>query len=487
MIQYLKTWLAAMLGAVCAQTMAAGAAEGPPPRPNIILIVADDLGYAELGCYGQEYIRTPHLDRMAAEGMRFLQFYCGSPVCAPSRCVLLTGKHAGHAAVRDNRPAAGRVHDPEQDLFPGQTPLPEEEVTLAEVLRTAGYATAAIGKWGLGYEGSSGDPLRQGFDLFYGYLCQAHAHNHYPRFLWRNGRREPLPGNHHGATGETYAQDCFTAEAEAFIRAHRQQPFFLYLPVIIPHLSIQVPQQSLEEYAGRLPEEDYEHTAYLRHPSPRAGYAAMVSHLDRAVGRLLDLLAELHLEHKTLVLFTSDNGPTFGRVGGADSDFFQSSGPFSGRKGSLYEGGIRVPLLVRWKGQVAAGVTCELPAAFYDLFPTLAELAGASTPEQLDGISLVPTLLGRAGQVRHEYLYWEFPSQGGQQAVCWGRYKALRRNMSRPDPPDPLRIQIFDLHTDPGETRDLADQHPELVFQANRIMHQAHRPNPDFPLVPLDP
>ncbi len=476
-----------MLGAACAQTvMAAGAAEAPP-RPNIILIVADDLGYGELGCYGQEYIRTPHLDRMAAEGMRFVQFYCGSPVCAPSRCVLLTGKHAGHAAVRDNRPAAGRAHAPEQDQFSGQTPLPAEEVTLAEVLRTAGYATAAVGKWGLGYEGSTGDPLTQGFDLFFGYLCQTHAHNHYPRFLWRNGRREFLPGNHHAATGATYAQDRFLAEAEAFIRAHRQQPFFLYLPVIIPHLSIQVPQKSLQEYAGQLPEEDYEHTAYIRHPSPRAGYAAMVSHLDRAVGRLLELLDELGLEHKTLVLFTSDNGPTFGRLGGADSDFFRSSGPFSGRKGSLNEGGIRVPLLARWKGHIAAGTTCNLPAAFYDLLPTLSELAGASTPEDLDGLSIVPTLLGRPGQVRHEYLYFEFPSQGGQQAVCWGRYKALRRNMSRPDNPEPLRIEIFDLQEDPAETRDLAAQHPDLVSMARRIMQQAHRPNPDFPLRPLDP
>lgn len=486
MLQYLRLLYALVLGSACTQTTAAGAAEAPS-RPNIILIVADDLGYGELGCYGQTYIHTPQLDRMAAEGMRFLQFYCGSPVCAPSRCVLLTGKHAGHAAVRDNRPAAGRVHDPEHDQFSGQTPLPAEEVTLAEVLRGAGYATAAVGKWGLGYEGSTGDPLAQGFDLFYGYLCQVHANNHYPRFLWRNGQRELLTGNHHESTGETYAQDRFSVEAEAFIQAHREQPFFLYLPVIIPHLSIQVPQESLKEYAGQLPEEDYQHTAYIRHPSPRAGYAAMVSHLDRAVGRLLDLLAELGLEHKTLVLFTSDNGPTFGRLGGADSDFFRSSGPFSGRKGSLNEGGIRVPLLARWKGHIPAGTTCELPAAFYDLLPTLAELAGASPPVDTDGLSLVPTLLGRPGQLRHEYLYFEFPSQGGQQAVCWGRYKALRRNMSQPDSPDPLRIEIFDLHEDPCETHDVSSQHPELVCMANRIMQDAHRPSADFPLPPLDP
>jgi arylsulfatase A len=484
-MQHLSTQWAILLGAACAACRAIWASE-PGPRPNVILIVADDLGYGDLGCYGQKYIRTPRLDRMAAEGMRFLQFYCGSPVCAPSRCVLLTGKHAGHAAVRDNRAARGRVHDPERDQFSGQTPLPDAEQTLAEVLRAAGYATAAVGKWGLGYEGSSGDPLAQGFELFYGYLCQAHAHNHYPRFLWRNGQRERLAGNHHGLTGETYAQDCFTAEAEAFIRAHRDRPFFLYLPVIIPHLSIQVPQQSLEEYAGQLPEEAYEHTAYLRHPLPRAGYAAMVSHLDRAVGRLLDLLAELKLEDQTLVLFTSDNGPTIGRLGGADADFFGSSGPFRGRKGSLYEGGIRVPLLARWKGQIAAGTTCDLPAAFYDLFPTLCELAGASPPPDLDGLSLLPTLLGRPGQLEHEYLYWEIPSQGGQQAVCWGRYKALRRNMDQANNPDALSMEIFDLHADPGESRDVADEHPRLAVEARRIMREAHCPHPDFPLPPLD-
>lgn len=307
-----------------------GTVRAAPRRPNIIYMLADDLGYNELGCYGQRRIRTPHIDSLAAEGVRFTDHYSGSPVCAPSRCVLMTGKHSGHAYIRGNGNPDGPKFDALRERygckFPGQYPIPPDEVTIAEVLKGRGYATGAMGKWGLGHWGTTGDPNAQGFDLFYGFNCQVHAHNHYPRYLWRNGVKEALPGNDRTLTGETYSQDLIVKEALGFIRTNRDRPFFLFMPFIIPHLSIQVPESSLAEYRGRIPEASHKHHGYLKHPFPRAGYAAMVTHMDRGVGEIMALLKELGLDDDTLVVFASDNGPTYGRLGGSDSEFFESAG-----------------------------------------------------------------------------------------------------------------------------------------------------------------
>ncbi|MCA9269596.1 MAG: arylsulfatase, partial [Planctomycetales bacterium] len=396
---------AALCAALClAFCAAAGAAER---RPNIVLFLADDLGYAELGSYGQKIIETPHLDALAKQGVRFTQFYSGCPVCAPARCMLMTGKHSGHAYIRDNGDPKG-LDDLRKKYgweFPGQNPIPAEETTVAELLHAQGYATAAIGKWGLGHFGTTGDPLTQGFDLFYGFNCQRHAHNHYPRFLWRNRTKEELPGNDRTLTGKTYSQDKFIETGLAFIREHQDQPFFLYMPFAVPHLSIQVPDALLAQYDGKIEEADYVHRGYLQHPRPRAGYAAMISHMDRGVGQILALLDELKLADDTIVLFSSDNGPTYDRLGGSDSEYFHSAGPFRGLKGSIYEGGIRVPLIVRWPGKIKPGRTSERMGAFWDLLPTLCELTGTPAPNDIDGVSFAGELLGRP-QPPRDFLYW---------------------------------------------------------------------------------
>lgn len=438
-------------------------------RPNIILIVADDLGYGELGCYGQKWIKTPRIDRLAQEGMKFTQFYCGSPVCAPSRCVLLTGKHPGHAYVRDNGKDTDYQKLKEQHgwEYPGQRPIPDSEITLAEMLKQQGYATGAMGKWGLGHFGTSGDPNKQGFDLFFGYNSQWHAHNHYPWFLWRNRQKVQYPGNDgKSLNGETFSQDEFTREALEFVRTHQSEPFFLYLPFAVPHLSIQVPASSLAEYQGEIPEQDYKHRGYLPHPSPRAGYAAMISHMDRDIGKVVDLVEELGLSENTLILFTSDNGPTFNRLGGSDSNFFNSADGLRGRKGSVYEGGIRVPLVVRWKGHIAPAATSNLVSAFWDFMPTFGAISGATVPDAADGVSLVPTLTGTGEQATHEHLLWEFAGYGGQQAVRLGDWKGVRRNTKRGN----RQIELYNLKDDRAESRDVAKSHPEIVEQIEHIL-----------------
>ena len=456
--------------------------------PNIVFFLADDLGYAELGCYGQKWIKTPHIDRIAAEGIRFTQHYSGNAVCAPSRCNLMTGKHPGHAYIRSNgNPPERRGKGTAADgYFPGQNPIPDAEVTIAEMLQQKGYATAAIGKWGLGYEGSTGDPNKQGFDLFYGFICQVHAHNHYPRFLWRNGTKESLPGNDRTLTGKTYSQDKFTAVALEFIRENKDGPFFLYMPFAIPHLSIQVPEASLAEYKGKIPEAEYEHRGYLKHPFPRAGYAAMVSHMDRDVGKVMALVDELGLDDDTLVMFSSDNGPTFNRLGGSDSAFFVSAGPFRGLKGSLYEGGIRVPMVARWPGKIRPGTVTDHPSAFWDVMPTLADITGTIAPHGIDGISFAASLLGQPEkQAQHEYLYWEFPGYGGQQAVRMGDWKALRQGVLRRNNKTPLRIELYNLENDSGEKVDVAARHPEVVARLRKIMKEARTTSRLFPMRPL--
>ena len=456
------------------------AENGSGRKPNIILIVADDLGYGELGCYGQQWIKTPNIDRLAEEGLRFTQFYTGSPVCAPARCMLMTGKHSGHAYIRNNGGPKHLQHLRDRNgwEFPGQNPLLDDEVTVAERLKSVGYATCAAGKWGLGHFGTSGDPNRQGFDLFYGFNCQRHAHNHYPRFLWRNSVKEILPGNDRTLRGETYSQDKFTEIALKFVRENSDRPFFLYLPFAIPHLSIQVPAESLAWYQGKIPEEQYEHHGYLEHPSPRAGYAAMVSHIDRDIGKIMDLVHELGLDGDTLVMFTSDNGPTYDRLGGSDSKFFNSSGSLRGRKGRVYEGGIRVPLVARWPGHFETGRTIDLQSAFWDMMPTLCEIAGASAPPGIDGISIAPTILGQGEQKLHEYLYWEFPAYGGQQAIRAGDWKAVRQNIFRGSE----HIELYNLSSDVAEQHDVARDFPQRVAQLESMMTGAHTPSDLFPL-----
>jgi arylsulfatase len=449
-------------------------------KPNIIFIMADDLGYAEVGCYGQKKIETPHLDRLARGGLRFTHFYSGSPVCAPSRCVLLTGKHTGHAYIRDN----GEL--PTE----GQRPLPEGTFTLGRMLQLQGYVTCVIGKWGLGGPDSSGEPNRQGFDHWFGYLCQRHAHNYYPRYLWRNGEKVVLEGNDRGLTGKHYAPDLMMDEARGFIRKNKGNPFFLYLATPVPHAAIQVPEDSLEHYRGRWEDPPYTgNKGYLPHPAPRAGYAAMVTRMDRGIGTILDLLKELGLEDRTLVCFTSDNGPTFN--GGSDSAFFESAGPLRGLKCSVYEGGIRVPMIVRWPGHTAPGTVTHHVSALWDVMPTLAGVVKAKLPEDLDGVSFLPTLLGEEGQEEHDYLYWEYRSRQAQ-AVRMGDWKAIRRIMKG-------TFELYDLKEDIGESIDVAGDHPEVAEKMRAIMEtgrtdseafplaaspRRHRPDTDLPVIP---
>lgn len=458
--------------------------------PNVVLIVADDLGYAELGCFGQKLIRTPVLDRLASEGMRLTAFYSGSPVCAPSRCTLMTGKHTGHSYIRNNGNPPGRVRDDERGLFPGQNPIPDEEVTLGELFQRRGYATGAIGKWGLGFEGSTGDPNRQGFDLFFGYICQAHAHNHYPRFLWKDGAQVPLPGNDRGQVGAIHAQETFSEEALRFVREHRDGPFFLYLPFTIPHVSIQAPEEWIARYRGTLGDDpewiNEDPRGYTSHPTPHAGYAAMVSYLDHEIGRILDEIDSLGLTDDTIVFFSSDNGPTHGRVGGADSPFFDSAGPFRGLKGEVYEGGLRVPTIARWPGRIPEGTASDEVGYFPDVMPTLLDLAGSPdlVPDEVDGLSLAPTLLGRPEeQERHEYLYWEFPGYGGQQAVRLGDWKGVRTDLIRRKD---LSIELYNLASDPAELHDVSGEHPGVLARIEAIMAEAREPSPLFPIPALD-
>lgn len=438
------------------------------PTPNIIYIMADDLGYGDLGCYGQQQIQTPHIDQLAAEGMRFTDHYAGNTVCAPSRCVLMTGKHTGHAYIRGNR----EVHPM------GQEPLAASEVTVAEVLKQAGYHTGLIGKWGLGAPDSVGIPNRQGFDYFYGYLGQRHAHNYYPEFLFRNQERVPLnntvPNDRQDGAGvasvkNQYSADLLGQEALEFLDRNAGQPFFLYLAVTLPHANDEAGDHGME-----VP--DYGIYANENWPDPEKGLAAMITRLDTQVGQVMDRLKQHGIDDNTIVFFTSDNGPH--AEGGNDPTFFDSNGPLRGIKRDLYEGGIRVPLIVRWPGQIAPGSVSHLPSAFWDFLPTAADLAGAEPPAGIDGISYLPELLGRR-QPKHDYLYWEFAPRGGKQAVRMGNWKGVRLNVQEnPDGP----IELYDLDTDLGEQHNIAGDHPNVVAQIEDIMKQAHTDSDLFPL-----
>jgi len=464
------------------------AAETIARKPNIVLFFADDLGYGEVGCYGQTIIKTPNIDRLAAEGMRFTRHYSGNPVCAPSRCALLTGYHTGHAFVRGNKEMGGWGPDEPE----GQLPIPENTVTLAKYLKRQGYATAAVGKWGLGGPGSSGHPNKQGFDLFYGYLCQRVAHNYYPTHLWKNNLKDILEGNTYFASRQKfkqppkqrtgydrfktkhYAPDRMSDEALTFIRKNKDRPFFLYYPTPVPHVALQVPADSLAEYSGKLNDQPYlGQKGYLPHPEPRAAYAAMVTRMDRDFGRVLNLLKELELKENTIVLFSSDNGPTFN--GGTDSAYFQSAGVFRGLKASVYEGGIRVPLIVRWPGKIKPGSTSDHISANWDYFPTLMELIGESPPTGIDGISFAPTLLGKETQRAHEVLYWELRNQ---QAVRAGDWKLVRKADRKPRK---IRTELFNLKQDISETTNLAESRPRMLQKMLNLAHQSRTPSKHFP------
>ncbi len=431
-------------------------------KPNIIYVLADDLGYGDLSCYGQSTLSTPNLDRMASEGMRFTRHYAGSTVCAPSRCVLLTGKHIGHASVRGNQ--GGLIAD--------------EEFTIAKMLRDAGYATGCVGKWGVGNPPPLNDPKRNGFDYFYGYVNMFHAHNFYPEFIIRNGASVALrnvlaakwkqpqqPGREGRGVAEKkvdYVPDLVTAEALQFIQRNQSKPFFLYYALNVPHANNEGGKDGMEVPSfGEFANKDW--------PKPEKGFASMIRNIDRDIGRVLAKLQELDIDQNTIVFFSSDNGPH--QEGGHQMPFFDSNGQLLGMKRDLYEGGVRVPLIVRWPGKITASTSTDHRCGFQDMMPTLAELCGAAAP-QLDGISFAPTLLGNPqSQQKHPHLYWEFQEQGGKQAVLKDNFKAVRLNwIKNPDGP----LQLFDLSKDPGETDDIAASHPQIVAAMNEIMKQEH-------------
>lgn len=450
-------------------------------RPNIIFILADDLGYGDLGVTGQSKIETANLDRLANGGMLFSNHYSGATVCAPSRAALMTGLHTGHTPIRGN-----------MEIQPeGQHPMPDSVLTLPKLMKMAGYATGAFGKWGLGFVGTSGDPNNQGFDRFFGYNCQRYAHRYFPEYLWSNSEKVFLPGND-WTIKTTFAPDVIQKAALDFIEENRERPFFMYVPMVIPHAELAADEESpiFRKYRERFGEEDeflapaggdygpdinipgYQSVKY-----PRATYATMVEKLDAHVGEIIAKLEELGIRENTLIVFASDNGPH--QEGGNDPDFFDSNGIYRGHKRDLYEGGIKTSLIANWPGRIQAGSVSGHLSAFWDLMPTFSELAGVPIDAELDGISMVPTLLGKGWQRQHKYLYWEFVEQGGKQAIRMGDWKAVRLNVK--DKPNP-KMEIYNLSEDPSETRNLVDQYPVLVREFSRIFAEAHRPNAVFPL-----
>ncbi len=444
------------------------------PLPNIVYILADDLGYGDLSCYGQKKFSTPNIDRLASQGMLYRQHYSGCTVSAPSRSCLMTGLHTGHTPIRGNK-----EWKPE-----GQWPLPEASVTIAEMLKTKGYATGAYGKWGLGYINTEGDPNSQGFDEFYGYNCQRLAHNYFPDHLWHNREMIPLHANDSSRTG-SYSPDLIHAEALKFIEKNRNTPFFMFYPTTIPHAELVAKEEYMQKFRGKFDPEkvfegvddgpEFRQGPYGSQSESHAAFAAMVTQLDDYVGEIMEKLAELGLEENTIVIFASDNGPHL--EGGADPEYFESNGPLRGNKRDMYEGGIRTPMIVRWPDRVKPGSVSDHISAFWDVMPTFAEIAGIDVPARTDGISFLPELLGKK-QKKHEYLYWEFHEQGGKTAVRMGDWKAVKLNA---DKGTESTIELYDLSTDEGETTDLAPSNPDLVKKLKQVMNDAHVPSDIFP------
>ena len=424
-------------------------------RPNIIFIMADDLGYGDLGCYGQKHILTPNIDKLAEEGMRFTDCYAGSTVCAPSRSVLMTGQHTGHTRVRNNMAKAGGTLVTDNGSPERRVPLEAEDVTVAEVLKQAGYATGITGKWGLAEPNTNGVPIRQGFDEWFGYLNQRRAHTYYPPYLWHNEEKMMIEANADGRRGQ-YSHDMFTKFALDFVRRHKDRPFFLYLPYTIPHARYEIP--GTEPYTNK------------SWPDDAKVYAAMVTLMDADIGRIMKLLKELDIDKKTLVFFCSDNGGAKRWEG-----IFDSSGLLRGQKTNLYEGGIRTPMIVRWPGNVPAGKTSNAPWYFADVMPTLAEIAGVTPPANIDGMNVLPLLLGKKQRTDDRFLYWEFPTGKFQQAVRWRNYKAVRAAPGKP-------LELYDLSRDIGEKNDIAEENPEVVARIEKYLKTARTESPNWPI-----
>lgn len=443
-------------------------------KPNIIYILADDLGYGDVGYLGQQKFDTPNIDKLAAEGMVFTQHYAGATVCAPSRSALLTGMHTGHTVVRGNKEV-----QPE-----GQFPIPADTYTLAEMLKEVGYKTSVYGKWGLGFPGSEGDANFQGFDEFYGYNCQRIAHNYYPYHLWHNQQKIILKGNE-GNGQAIYAPDHIHDKALNFIEENKDHPFFMFYATPLPHAELLLPEKYTDKYKGKLlPDEKYEgvddgptykNGGYGSQDNPHAAFAAMINHLDAQVGDIVAKLEELGIAENTIVIFTSDNGPH--QEGGADPDYFNSNGIYKGYKRDLYEGGIHVPMIAKWPNKIKAASSTDHISAFWDVMPTLAEITGKKLAENIDGISFLPTLLGEETQKKHEYLYWEFHEKGGRTAIRKGKWKGVKYNvLKKPN----QTIELYDLDNDPSEENNLAAQHPEIVKELTKLMQEARTPSEIF-------
>ena len=442
--------------------------ESAPAKPNIVYILADDLGYGDLSCYGQTNFETPNIDKLAQNGMQFMQHYSGSTVCAPSRSALMTGQHTGHTFIRGNK-----EWQPE-----GQYPLESETFTLAEMLKDAGYVTGAFGKWGLGYPGSEGDPNNQGFDEFYGYNCQRIGHHYYPYHMWHNQEKDMLEGNEGKQTGD-YGPEVIQQYAMKFLEENSDTTFFMYYPSIIPHAELFAPEKYMEKYRGKFPpEKNYEGVddgenfrlgPYGSQPESHAAFAAMVDYLDMQVGEIVAKLKELGVYENTIIMFTSDNGPHL--EGGADPDYFDSNGIYTGYKRDLYEGGIRVPMIAVWEGKIKPGSQTDHASAFWDVLPTIAEITGQTAPENIDGISFLPTLLGKEDQQKkHDYLYWEFHEKGGRKALRKGDWKLVKYDVFNPEK---TTTELYNIAEDPSEQNNLAEQLPEKVKELGELMQSA--------------
>ena len=455
-------------------SLAATAALTAQEKPNVVFILTDDLGYGDLSSFGQERFQTPSIDRLALQGTRFTRSYSGTTVSAPSRASLLTGLHTGHTPIRGNKEI-----QPE-----GQFPLPEGTYTLFHLFKDAGYTTGAFGKWGLGFPGSTGEPVNQGVDHFFGYICQRMAHNYYPPYLWDNDTKVMLPENN-GGKRATYSQDLIHEKALEFIEKQKDNPFFLYVPILLPHAELVVPEDSIiQHFRGQFEETPYRGAddltafnqgGYRSQEHPRATHAAMVTRIDRLVGEIIDKLEEEGLMENTLIIFTSDNGPH--REGGGDPDFFNSNGIYRGYKRDLYEGGIRVPTIAVWNGNIPSGRESGFAFAFWDYMPTFAELIEKTLPTKSDGVSILPTLLEEEGQQERDYLYFEFLEMGGRQAVIQGDWKLLHLDIR-----DGGRYELYNIASDPGENHDIKHLYPEKTEELKTIMQEARVDDPNWPL-----